>query len=374
MRKKQELVSPTFIEIDRSAIKHNIKELRRFAKKAEIMPVIKAEAYGHGMLGAAKILLAQGIQCFAVSDVAEGIALRDAGINKPILLLENTLSIQARQLVVNKLTPMVCTLDLALHLNIIALRMKKKIPIHIKIDTGMGRFGVWHKEALDFVKRVDALKGLNIEGIFTHFPIADTDKKYTQKQAKLFCEIVKQIKESGITPKYIHAANSAGVVGYKQSCFNLARPGLMVYGLTPDKSFKRKINLKSVMSVRSKVVFVKTVEKGRSISYGRTFIAKKKMKIATIPCGYNDGYFRTLSNKSSVLIEGRRCPILGRVTMDQIMADVSKCKNVRLGAPVTILGKQKNQELSADELARLAGTINYEIVCSFGSRLKRIFK
>src|SRR3989338_105698 len=237
----------------------------------------------------------------------------------------------------------------------------------------MGRLGIWHEEAYEFIQKVYALRHLRIMGIFTHFPAADTDKLFTKGQVKNLYALVKKLDRSGLIVPYIHAANSMGLAGFKTHVLNLARPGLMLYGLYPHPGLRKKILLKPVLNVRSRVIFLKNVAKGRSISYGRTFFTKKDMLVATVPIGYNDGYFRAFSNNASVLINGVRCPVIGRVTMDQIMVDASRVKALRLGAPVTILGAQKKERISAEELADHAGTINYEIVCSLGNRLAKIY-
>ena len=238
----------------------------------------------------------------------------------------------------------------------------------------MGRIGVWHEEALDFIKKLSRLRNLRVQGICTHFPSADTDRAFTQRQIQQLTRLVQKIREGGLAVPYVHAANSMGLAGYPNKILNLARPGLMLYGLYPRPGLEKKIALRPAMSVHSRIIFLKRIEKGRSISYGRTFIARRPMTVATLPIGYSDGYPRGLSGKADVLIGGRRCPVLGRVTMDQIVVDVSKIKNPRLGMPVVILGKQGEEGVCAYELAQLAHTIPYEIVCSLGSRLPKVYK
>jgi len=382
----------TYAEIDLKAVEHNIGAIKKLAaknkfdlptrpktvKKLKIPPkllaVIKSEAYGHGMNEIALILDYLGVDFFAVSDVHEGVRLREAGIKKPILLFESTLPNMARTIINHKLIPTLCTLDLAKALNEYAEQTKKRIWVHVKVDTGMGRLGVWHEDAYDFVKEIFSLKHLIVHGIFTHFPIAETNKRFTQTQIKILYKLIIRLDKNGMVIPFIHAVNSMGLAGYKTHVLNLVRPGLMVYGLCPDVKMQKKLKLKPVMSVKSKVIFLKDIAKGRSISYGRTFIAKKKMKVATVPIGYSDGYPRLLSNKSYVLIDGVRCPLLGQVTMDQIVVDVSKVKKTTLGMPVTILGTEKKESVTADDLAKLAQTINYEIVCNLGMRLPRIYR
>ena len=382
----------TWVEIDTRAIRHNLKELKRLAKKcrffiptrdeftqtifntADILAVIKADAYGHGMVEVARLLEEQGINFFAVSDINEGIVLREAGFKKSILLLETTLPSHVQYISKYQLTPTVCNFELAQALNRYAEETGERVNVHVKVDTGMGRLGVWYTQAFEFIKKLADLRFLTIEGIYTHFPSADTDKKFTRRQLKYLYELVKRLDKEALIIPYIHASNSMGFAGYETHILNLVRPGLMIYGLYPSKHLKRKIKLKPALSVHSKIIFLKKIQKGRSISYGRTFVAKKNMTAATVPIGYSDGYPRALSNKASVIVKGKLCPVLGRVTMDQIVVDVSKVENPTLEMPVVILGRQKNKSITADDLAKSAQTINYEIVCGLGNRLPRVYK
>lgn len=382
----------TYCEVDLKAVEHNLNQVVKLASRNKfilltrpssgkkvrdietVLAVIKADAYGHGVEKIAPLLDKQGVGFFGVSDIHEGMALRKIGIKKPILLFESTLASHARRIADYQLMPTVCTLELAKSLNQRAQRRKKRIDIHIKVDTGMGRLGIWHEDAFDFIKKVNALTFLRIMGIFTHFPAADTDRRFTKEQIERLYNLVTKLDRTGLIIPYIHAANSMGLAGYQTHILNLSRPGLMLYGLYPYANLRKKFLLKPVLSVRSHVIFLKEIKKGRSISYGRTFFTKRDMLIATVPIGYNDGYFRAFSNQAFVLIGGIRCPVVGRVTMDQIMVDASRVKGIKLGSPVTVLGKQKGECVSADELAKYAGTISYEIVCSLGGRIPRVHK
>ena len=390
----------TWAEVDLNAIRHNFQEIKRLAgPHTEILCVVKGDAYGHGMLEVSALLDRLGANFFGVSDLEEGIVLRKNGITKPILLFESTLPAHARQIVDYNLTPTICTIELAYSLNRYAKTRGRRIDIHIDVDTGMGRLGVWHEEAFEFIQKVNRLANLSIKGIYTHFPVADTDPRFTKNQMKHLYALVSRLDKMGVVVPYIHAANSMGLVNYtdlhpnsysqvkvstdynnifgevsKTHLLNLVRPGLMLYGLYPSPRLKKKIRLKPALSVQSKIVFLKNVRRGRGISYGHTFIAPKDLTVATLAIGYKDGYLRCLSNRAFVLIGGQRCPIVGRVTMDQIMVDVSKLKSLKVGTTAVILGKQKGNFISADELAKYAGTISYEIVCSLGNHLPRIYK
>jgi len=362
----------SWAEIDRSALRHNYKVLHKIS--GELLPVIKADAYGHGMLEAAAELYTLGVKIFGVSDVVEGMELRRNGFKNEILLLEAPLPEFAADIVNCDLTASICTLEMAGLLNKHAKIRGQKLKVHIKVDTGMGRLGIWHEDAAEFIHRVSEFSHLIIDGIFTHFPLADTNRSFTEKQIKIFSDLIHSLGQTAHSARYIHAANSTGLSKYRSNVFNLARPGLMLYGLCSTEELKKKMDLKPVMEVRTRVIYVKTVKKGRGISYGHTFVAKKSIKAATLAIGYSDGYFRSLSNKAWVLIHGKRCPVIGNVTMDQIMVDVSAVPSVKIGDTAVVLGRDKKQSISAEELARFAGTINYEIICNLGNRVARVYK
>lgn len=384
---KKEYDYLTWVEVDLKALKNNYKAITDLAKKQfvkihgqkirntpEILAVIKADAYGHGAIEVAFVLKKMGVSCFGVSDVQEGKVLRKNGIETPVLLFESTMPSSAKDIIEYNLTPTVCTISLAAALNRRAKKVGKKVDIHILVDTGMGRLGIWHEDAEDFIRQVMQFSNLSIKGLYTHFPVADTNSGFTRNQIKQLYDLVKALDKKAYIVPYVHAANSMGLAVLKTHILNLSRPGLMLYGLYPSKGLKRKIKLSPVMSVKTRVILLKCMPKGWGISYGHLFIAPKDMLVAILPIGYNDGYFRCLSNKAGVLINGEKCPVVGRVTMDQLMVDVSHVKNINIGTEVTILGGQNNASVSADELAEKADTINYEIVCSLGNRLPRTYK
>lgn len=378
--------------IDLKAIRHNLRILKSLARKnvcssknrkyvkdegvssGDLLAVIKADAYGHGMIDIAKLIgKEKGVQ-IAVSDVAEGQALRKAGIKGPIVLLETSLPAQASLIIQYTLTPTVCSWPLAQALNTAARGLKKPYPIHVKVDTGMRRQGINFDEAYGLISEIFCLKHLRLQGIYTHFPSADTDADFTRRQIHAFQILIKAFDCAGLKIPFVHASNSMALAGYTTGSFNLFRPGLTLYGLYPSPALRTKIQLKPAMSVVSKIILIKNIAKGDGVSYGHTYTAKKFLQAAVIPIGYNDGYFRAFSNKAHVLVGGKRCPVLGRVTMDQIVVDVSSVKNPDVGMDVVILGRQGKEEITADDLAQLAGTINYEIVCFLGGRLPKIFK
>ena len=373
----------SWAHIDLKALEHNWVQLTKLAAanmayNAGIMSVVKADAYGHGLIPIAQILSDNGCKFFGVSNVQEGLALREAGFKQKILLFESTLPQEAHAIARENLTATVCTLDLAQQLDEVGSSLGQEIPVHIKIDTGMGRLGISEEDALSFCQEIgQKYKFLKLEGIYTHFPLADTDRDFTFAQMRRFRDIVFALENHFISFSYVHAGNSMGLGDYKSELFNLARPGLMLYGLYPSVDLKTKIALKAVMSVKSRIIFVKIIRKGQGISYGHTFKAKDDTTIVVLPIGYSNGYLRSLSNQAFVLIHGLRCPVVGRVTMDQIIVDVSALalsgKLPRIGEEAVLIGHQKDQSISCDEVAVWGGTINYEIVCALGSRLPRIY-
>ncbi len=367
-------------EINSSALRSNYREIKKLAikqleprrgREVDILSVVKADAYGHGMLTAVSLIMKEGGKFFAVSNLEEGITLRSSGFKGRIILFETTLLEQAPALIKYDLTPSISTMDLARALDRLARKANKVIPVHIKIDTGMGRLGVWHKELVDFVVTLQKLRHITIEGLFTHFPVADTDPSFTDQQIDHLAEAVFALIKKEVPFRYIHAASSMGLLGYKNHFLNIARPGVMLYGLYPGSSLRKKIMLRPVMSVKARVLLTKTIHKGRGVSYGHTVRMMKDTPIAVLGIGYSDGYSRAFSNKAKVLINGRFCPVLGRVTMDQIIVDITRAGKVKLGDEAVILGRQGKNSITADDLALWANTINYEIVCNFGNRLPR---
>ncbi|MDE1921294.1 MAG: alanine racemase [Candidatus Omnitrophica bacterium] len=374
---------PTWCELDLEALTHNFEQLQKLSRKnmthaLGIMPVIKADAYGHGMMQVAEALNACGCRYWTVSNAGEALSLRAMGFKQKILLIESTLTCEAKDIVAYNLTPTVCDLAMAYALDQCACAAGIRLGVHIKVDTGMGRLGVSEEQVMDFV---DALLSecphLVLEGIYTHFPLADTDRDFTVAQMRRFRDIVYALENRSVSFTFVHASNSMGLGDYKSDLFNLARPGIMLYGIYPREDLKQKVQLKPVMSVKSRIIFVQPIAKGRGISYGHTFKAKEDMLVAILPVGYSNGYLRSLSNKAFVLVCGVRCPVVGRVTMDQIIVDITPVtlsgRTPVCGDEAVLLGAQKGASIDADELAQWADTISYEILCSLGNRLPRVF-
>jgi len=377
-------ISPTtWAEVDLSALTHNFEQLQKLGAKnmshaAGIMPVIKADAYGHGMLQVARRLDESGCKGWMVSNLSEGIALRASGFTQKILLFETNFVPEARDIIEYKMTPTICSMEMAHALDHWSAQAGIVTPVHIKIDTGMGRLGVNEDSALEFVENLrQTCPNLMLEGIYTHFPLADTDHDFTVAQMRRFRDIVFMLENRFVTFKQVHASNSMGLGEYKSELFNLARPGIMLYGVYPQEDLKDRVHVKPVMSVKTRIMFVQTIAKGRGVSYGHTFKAKDDMTVVVLPIGYSNGYLRSLSNKAFVLVAGVRCPVIGRVTMDQIIVDITAVtlsgETPQVGDEAVLIGTQKGSAISVDEVALWAGTISYEILCSLGSRLPRLY-
>ncbi len=363
---------PTWAQVNLDYLEHNYFAVKSLLPaQTKMLVTVKADAYGHGLIEVSTRLMLCGVDYLGVASIDEGIKLRKAGIKIPILLLGLMLQEDIGPLFTYRLIPTVCDFKLATALQKKAASLKQKIPVHIKVDTGMGRIGVLPAAAFKLVTEIHQLKNICLQGIFTHFALADTDRKFTVGQIKIFNQLVADLKKSGISIPLVHAANSIGLIRYQNSHFTMVRPGLIIYGLHPKKNLG--INLKPVLSLKTRVVFVKRVGSGCGLSYGLTYVTKRPAYIITLPVGYGDGYPRNLSNLGWVLIGGRRFRISGRICMDQIMVDVGNFKP-RIGQEVVLIGRQGQQKITAEELADLAGTISYEIVCGLGNRIPRVYR
>ncbi len=376
MVNKKMTYRPTWAEIDLGAIAYNYRQVKKLtADGASILVIVKGNAYGHGMFEVTKALEKAGADFFGVATLDEALHLRGRNIKTPILVLGSLLPEEVAPAVENNITLTLCDAALAKIIDKTAAGLKKRAKAHIKIDTGMGRIGVWHEDALDFVKNVIFKhKNIFVEGVYTHFSAAGRDKFFTTYQLDSFNALLGELKRLCIDIPYRHAANSIAIVAIKRAHLNLVRPGIIMYGMYPKRSFSRMFHLKPAMSLKTRIVFLKKTPPGMSISYGRTYITQKPTVIATLPIGYADGYGRILSNKAKVLVRGERAPVVGKVTMDQTMIDVGHISGVKLGDEVVLIGRQGGNEIRCEELARLAGSIPYEIVCSISNRVPRIYR
>lgn len=365
------------IEIDLAAFRHNLKVIRRsVGSGTKLLIVVKADAYGHGMVPIAREAVRSGDSAYlGVASSAEAFALRGAGIRSPILVLGVTHPRDAVRTVKEDVTAALSTREEALVLNRAAARLGRKARVHVELDTGMGRLGVWCAEAVRFLYETERLGNLDLEGVFTHFPNADSeDAAFSANQIEIFKKAVEIAGELIERPfRYVHMANSAGLVAFRDAHFNLVRPGIMAYGINPARR-KLPFDLRPVLSLKSCVTLLKRVEAGRSISYARTFITRRPTRIATVSLGYSSGYPLSLSNRSEALIAGRRFPIVGRITMDHLMVDVGPRDRVRRWDEAVLIGRSGREVIRAEDLAERAGTIPYEIVCGLSAALPRLYK
>ena len=365
---------PTRVEINLDNIAYNISEIqRRIGDKVKIMAVVKANAYGHGAVEVARTALESGAQWLAVAMLEEAVELREHGIQSPILVLGPSPPAEAQELVKYRLAQAVCTGELVQALSAEAKGQAQDAKVHVKVDTGLGRLGILPEEVRGFIKDISRLKSIKIEGIFTHFSVAGEDRRFTELQMKKFQGMLASLEKTGIRIPVKHAANSAAVLDTPSSYFSLVRPGIMLYGLYPSLKVTHSIHLEPAMSFKTQVAYLKTVPAGISLSYGRTFVTRKKSRIATLPVGYADGYSIALSNRGEVLIKGKRAPVVGSVCMDMTLVDVTHITDVKVGNEVILFGRQDGAQLSADEVASKIGTINYEVLCGIDRRVPRVY-
>jgi alanine racemase len=362
------LYRPTWAEISESAFVSNLENLRRHVgERVRLLAVLKADGYGHGATDLAKLAVTSGADAIGVSILEEGIALRQAGVRRPILLLGGIFPLKNFSVALEyDLTPTVASLEAAQALAAEAERRGRRAACHLKVDTGMGRIGVSPGRAADVIGRIAANPHLVLEGVYSHFACADGDAEFTTQQLDTF----RQLRTDAVPRDTLfHIANSAGLLHERASHLDMVRPGLALYGLRPSAG-PVPVVLRPVLSWRTKIVFLKKVPKGTGVSYGRTFVTARESDIATLPVGYADGVPRAVSNRGAVLVRGKRCAIVGRVTMDHIMIDVTGL-GADVGDDVTLIGEQDGVTLTADEWAAWSETISYEIVCGISKRVPR---
>ena len=366
------MIRPLWIEIDLAVLEKNFKAVRsRVAKSVKIVATVKQSAYGHGLIPVARTLSGLGVDCFGVGSMEEAVKLRRHKLKEPIIVLSPVFPKYSSYFIKYGVIPTVSGLVFAKELN---RRAKKKIPVHIKVDTGMGRLGFCGAKAAEFIEEVSQLKKLSLEGIYTHFPAADSDKVFTDYQLEAFNCLLKGLSAKGINFKFIHSANSIGILKYRRAHFNMVRPGLILYGIDPDSVGNRHAcSLQPALSFKSKVIFIKKIAKGTTVGYGRAWTAPKDTRIATVAVGYADGYPWALSNRSKVIIGDKFFRIAGRVCMDHIMVDVGRNSNISVGDEVILIGASKNCRITAQDLADWAQTISYEIVSRLPAKIPRIY-
>lgn len=368
--------SPTVAAIDLSALAHNVAQICRCVPPScEIIAVVKANAYGHGSVEIAQALHRLGISRFGVATIEEGLTLREAGIQAPIVMLGALFPPQIPDLVAHGLTPVI-------HEPAIAAALAKQLPsaaqpfgVHLKVETGMGRLGLTPAELMTMLGSAEFNAPLRVEGLMTHLADADGDNpSFSDEQLARFRAAVDAVQQAGFKVPLIHAANSSAIVRYPAAHFSAVRPGLMLYGYHTLPPSVTAPELTPILSLSTTVAQVRTLSPGTSIGYNRTFIAKRRTRIAILPIGYADGFNRLLSNRGAVLLRGRRAPVVGSVCMDMTMVDVTEIAGVQVGDQAVVIGRQDALAIGADDIAELLGTIPYEVLCAIGSRVPRQYR
>lgn len=366
---------PNEVVVDLGAIRHNFLEIKRLAgPDTRIISVVKADAYGHGMIPVSRTLEAAGTDGLGVFDLEEGIGLRNAGSRVPILIMMGVLADEVPAVVDYGLTPALFRLDIAEAISRVSAEKGKVTPVHIKIDTGMTRLGIALGEFAGFLEKLRQLGGIRLEGIFSHLAVADVpDEPFTDLQIR---RLMESIGESGLSAdlgRETHIANSAALLQKKGLGFGTARPGILLYGSPPAEGWPAAALFRPAMTFRSRVVQVRVVPPDTSVSYGRSYVTQGSRTIATIPVGYDDGYSRLLSNRGEVLVRRRRAPVVGRVCMNLTMIDVTGVEGVEAGDEVILMGAQGDERITAEEIAARTGTISYEVYCSIGKSNRRSY-
>lgn len=365
------------LEIDLNKLEYNLKQIKQcMGKEIELLPVIKANAYGLGAVALKDLLERNNINYIAVAMIKEAIELRNNSFKMPIMVLNEILEDEVEDIIKYSLTAGISTYEIARKLNECAANKNIIVKVHIKIDTGMGRVGLIATDSSEFekdietIEKIKKLKNIEIEGIYSHLASPDEEKDYTNKQISLFDNLLAKLSERNIEIKYKHILASTGITDYTYACYNMVRPGIIMYGHTSRGKEQKKLDLKPCTKLLSKVAYIKNVPENTSISYGRTYVTKGYTKIATVPIGYADGIRRELSNKGYVCINGVKAPIIGVVCMDNFMVDVSKIPDIKLGDDVAIWD---NENITLEEVASKCNTIIHDILCGISNRVDRIY-
>ena len=363
---------PTIAEIDLDSLAHNYHQIRsRVHSGTKILAVVKDNGYGHGAVLIARELERLGVDLLGIAIADEGVELRDWGVKKPILILSGIYEEEIDKVIEYDLIPMVFDGEMGRSLSDQANRRNRRVKVHLKFDTGMGRLGVPVEGARKFIEQIKGLPNLVIDGVASHFSMAD--EEYTRAQLRAFRELAELCRGEGIRPTYWHISSSAPMIDFRDSRFNLVRPGIMIYGSYPSREYIDRIALRPVMRLRTTIGFLKRVPAGTRISYGGTYVTQRGSLIAILPVGYGDGYNRGLSNRGEVLLRAKRVPVVGRICMDLTMIDATDVEGVSLGDEVVLMGRQGGDEITAEEIAEKIGTISYEVLCMVGKRVPRVY-
>jgi len=367
-------VRSTVAVIDLSAYRYNLEQIKKKVAPAQTMAVVKANAYGHGMIPIAKTALETGVAYLGVALVEEGVELRENGIKTPILVFGGVEPEQIALFFEHELDMMLYTESAALQVSRQAQRLHQLAIVHVKIDTGMGRVGVHWKQALDLIPKLATMPGIHLKGLCTHFATSDEkDKRFAKLQLERFNQVIQQLEAKTIHIPLKHVANSGAILDLPESYFNMVRPGIMSYGWYPSEETSESVDIKPVMSFKTQVRYIKEIRQGESVSYGRKYIATQATRIATLPVGYADGYNRLLTNQGEVLIRGKRFPVVGRVCMDLIHADIGNHTEIKEGDEVILFGRQGQESIYVTDICKKINTIPYEVCCWISDRVPRIF-
>ena len=366
-------------EVDLEALRGNLAWIRhRVGPQVKILTVVKADAYGHGLKQIAALLMQSGTDIFGVANLAEAQAIRSVGEGWPILMLGACLPDEVETAVRDAVRPTISSLVEAQAFSAAANRLRQLLTVHVKVDTGIGRLGIEAARATELLHRIGKLPGLALEGLYTHYASAEDDSKFSRHQPRRFERLLDEVADAGIRVPLLHANNSAALLHQPQTQFNLVRPGLLVYGVLPpgqrrDTSAFQK-HLRPALSFKCRVSLVKTIAKGASLSYGRTFVAPRPMRVAILTAGFGDGYLRAGSNRARVLVGGQRCRVLGRITMDQMLVDVSRVDGIAPGDEAVLIGRQAGEVITANELAAWCRTIPWEVLTAITYRVPRLYR
>jgi alanine racemase len=364
-----------WVEIDLDQLKANLGKVREWVgPERKILVAVKADAYGHSSVAVSRALVEEGASMLGVASLEEAIEIKRGGAGIPVLILSPSSFVEIPEIVAEGFVSTVSNMEYARRLSFAAGAAGKRMRVHIEVDTGMGRTGVGYEVAADFIEEVGDLGPIEVEGVFTHFADAESqDRAFACEQLRRFNGVLEELKARGMEIPIVHAANSASLLNLKGSHFNMVRPGLIVYGIYPSEWVEKAIGVKPVMTFKARVAHLNHVPKGGSVSYGRTYRTERDSVIAVVSVGYADGYPRALSNKGEMLIRGRRFSIVGVVCMDLTMVDVTGHPEISIGDEVVLMGRSGDEEITANELAMVSGTISYDIICSVGPRVPRVF-
>jgi len=362
------------IQIDLQALRSNIREIKRFIGNCvNLLPVVKSDAYGHGITDVSRVLEDEGVWGLAVFDLLEAQKLRKNNIKSKIFLLSGVYPGMTLMEIPMGLTFGITNIKMLNTLNSLALSHNRVFEAHLKVDMGMSRFGFYPDELKEIIRNRKKWTNIVFTGLYSHLPCADSNETETNRQIDYFDEFIRDLSEIGWHPEFIHLANSSGFINFKRAHYNLIRPGIAIYGIYPSLELKNFLQLKPVMEFKSHIIETKSVSEGTSVSYGCKYITNKPTKIGVLPIGYDDGYIRALSEKAEILVRGKRCPVIGRICMKVTMIDLGGVPDADIGDEVVLIGKQGEEEITVDELSHKAGTISYELLCLIGTRNKRIF-